>query len=125
MASSPSVRLGLPRSQRVKNGGDFARARAQGQRFVSGCLIANVLPRPAGLPSRVGVITSKKIGNAVVRSRARRLLRESFRLHQNDWDRPLDLVLIARASIVDMKYAEVERDFLQVLQKAKVVKTTE
>ncbi len=58
--------------------------RPAAERLVSGCLIANVLPRPAGLASRLGVVTSKKIGNAVVRSRARRLLRESFRLHQRD-----------------------------------------
>ena len=43
----------------------------------------------------MGVITSSRIGNAVVRSRARRLLREAFRLNQHAVHPPADLVIIA------------------------------
>ena len=98
------------------------RAKAQGQRWVCGCLIANVLARPAGQPSRLGVVTSKKIGNAVTRNRARRLMRESFRLHQHDLSRAVDLVLVARPSIAGRKFAEVEQDFLRVLRQARLEK---
>src|SRR5437764_10494517 len=98
MAAMPSVSLGLPRSRRLKQGRDFARAKLQGQRVARGCLIANWLALPPGSPSRVGVITGRKMGGAVVRVRARRLLREAFRLHQLDLAQPLDLVLVARAS---------------------------
>jgi ribonuclease P protein component len=122
MADSPSARLRFPRSSRMKLPGDFARAKARGQRWVSGCLIANVLARPEGLASRLGVVTSKKIGDAVARSRARRLLRESFRLHQRDLTRAVDLVLVARPSIAGRKFAEVERDFLRVLRQARLEK---
>jgi ribonuclease P protein component len=122
MAGLPSARLRFPRSSRMKLPGDFARAKAQGQRWVSGCLIANVLPRPEGLASRLGVVTSKKIGNAVARSRARRLLRESFRLHQRDLTRAVDLVLVARPSIAGRKFTEVEQDFLRVLRQARLEK---
>ena len=72
MAGTPST-LPLPRSSRLKRRGEFARAKAEGQRLVCGCLIANVLPRPAGQTSRLGVVTSKKIGGAVVRSAAEEL----------------------------------------------------
>jgi len=122
MTGSPSARLGLPRSSRMKSPGDFARARAGGQRWVSGCLIANVLARPEGSSSRLGVVTSKKIGDAVARSRARRLLRESFRLHQHDLAGAVDLVLVARPSIAGRRFAEVERDFLRVMRKARLEK---
>jgi ribonuclease P protein component len=125
MAGSPSVRLRFSRSSRIKLPGDFARARAQGQRWVSGCLIANVLARPEGASSRLGIVTSKKIGNAVVRSRARRLLRESFRLHQRDLARAVDLVLVARPSIAGLAFAQVERDYLKMLRQARLEKATE
>ena len=116
---SPAA-LGFPRSRRLKQEGEFARARAQGQRLICGCLIANVLPRP-GLPTaRLGVVTGKKVGNAVARNRARRLLRESFRLHQHELAGPVDLVLVARPSIAGKKLAEVERDFLRVLRQARI-----
>jgi ribonuclease P protein component len=122
MDGKPSVRLGFPRSSRLKQRGEFSRIRAEGVRLVCGCLIANVAPRAIGQASRLGVVTSRKIGGAVVRSRARRLLRESFRLHQMELARPVDLVLIARASIVGKGLADVERDFLRAVKQARLEK---
>jgi ribonuclease P protein component len=111
--------MGLDRSRRLKRQSDFARARAQGERLVSGCLIANFRRRSEGVKSRIGVVTSKKIGNAVARSRARRLLRETFRLHQRDFDGPVDVVLVARLSIARKKFADVEKDFLRALRQSR------
>lgn len=118
MPETPPARLRLPRGSRIKASGDFARTRAKGQRFTSGCLILNFADLPPGSQSRVGVITSRKVGEAVVRSRARRLLRETFRLHQHELGRPVDMVLVARNSIVGKKFADVERDFLKALAQA-------
>jgi ribonuclease P protein component len=115
-------RLGFGRAARLKTGRDFAHVRQGGQRLVTGCLIANWLRLPEGSDSRLGVITPGKIGNAVARSRARRLLRESFRTHQHDLAQPLDLVLVARPSIAGKKFADVEKDFLTTLRKAGLLK---
>jgi ribonuclease P protein component len=121
----PSSRLLFPRASRLKLRSDFARAKAQGRRVVCGCLIANLLPRMAGQGSRLGVVTSKKIGGAVVRSRARRLIRECFRLHQRDLARPVDLVLVARPSIVGKNLADVETDLLRVLRQGELIHRSE
>ena len=120
MSGDSPAALGFPRSRRLKQQGEFARARAQGQRLICGCLIANVLPRPGRLAARLGVVTGKSLGNAVARNRARRLMRESFRLHQHELAGPVDLVLVARPSIAGKKLAEVERDFLRVLRQARI-----
>ena len=119
-AERPSLRF--PRSMRLKLGRDFARLRQQGQRLSAGCLIANWKPLPAGSASQLGVITSRKLGPAVVRSRARRLLRETFRLHQHDLRQPITLALVARSSIVGKRLADVERDFLWAMRRAKMLK---
>ena len=115
-------RLRLPCSRRIKQGRDFTRVKTQGRRLIQGCLILNWLPLNAGASSRLGVITSRKLGNAVVRSRGRRLMREVFRLHQNDLAQPLDLVLVARPSLAEKEFAEVERDYLEGLRRAQLLK---
>ena len=117
----PTVSLGLPRTRRIKQGRDFSRAKLQGKRVVRGCLVANWLPLPPGAESRLGVITGRKLGGAVARVRARRLLREAFRLHQRELNQPLDLVLVARSSIVGKRFVQVETDFLAALRQGKLL----
>jgi ribonuclease P protein component len=105
----------------LKQGRDFVRLRQAGERLVNGCLIANWQRLPADAASRLGIITASRIGGAVVRSRARRLLREAFRLHQHDLAAPVDLVLVARPSIAGRRFAEVERDYLTALRRARLL----
>lgn len=124
MAAETPQRFRFGRAARIKQGRDFARVRQEGDRSVTGCLIANWRKLPLGSASRLGVITAGKIGNAVVRTRARRLMRESFRLHENELVQPLDLVLVARPSIVGKGFADVEKDFLTTLRKSGLLKET-
>jgi len=119
---APPLRLRLGRSSRLAQSRDFMRLRQQGQRLALGCLIANWSRLPEGCRPKLGVVTSKKIGNAPVRSRARRLLRESFRLHQHEFAQPVELVLVARHSIAGRSLAEVEKDFLAALRRARLLK---
>jgi len=115
-AQPPRLKFG--RAMRIKQGRDFSRVRNEGRRLVYGCLIANWRKLPSETTHRLGLVTSGKIGNAVIRNRARRLLREAFRRHQHDFLQPVDLVLVARNSIVDKEFAGVEKDFLTILRKA-------
>jgi ribonuclease P protein component len=116
--TAPKNGLGLPRSARLKQRRDFELVRAKGRRLTSGCLIANWLALPAADRSRLGVITSRKVGPAHVRNRARRLLRETFRRHQHELTVPATIVLVARASIAGKPFNTVERDYLAALRRA-------
>jgi ribonuclease P protein component len=114
----------LGRAARLRQSRDFARVRQQGERLAQGCLIANWNQLPGGNAPKLGVVTSKKVGGAVERSRARRLLRESFRQHQHELSQPVELVLVARPSIARRGFAEVEKDFLAALNRAGLRKMT-
>ncbi len=116
MDAPAPIRFQFPRAARLRRSGEFAAVRRLGGRAVRGCLILNWHDTPAGHRPRLGVVTSRKVGQAVVRSRVRRLLREVFRRHQHDLRGPMDVVLVARPSIAGKALADVERDFLAVLR---------
>jgi ribonuclease P protein component len=106
---------------RIRQSREFGAIRLDGRRLANGCLIANWRTLPSGARSRLGVITSRRVGPAHVRSRARRLLRESFRLHQHELREPTDLVLVARQSIAGKEFHQVERDYLVALRRARLL----
>jgi ribonuclease P protein component len=116
MAADPRSQS-LPRGRRMQLPGEFARVRTQGRRLVQGCLILNWSDSRRA-ESRLGVVTSRKLGMAVERNRARRLMRECFRRHRAAITRPVDLVLIARNSINGRKLGEVEQDYVTALKRA-------
>jgi len=117
----PARRLKFSLAQKLRKGWEFERARTEGQRLVKGCLILNWRFDETKTIPRLGVITSKKIGGAVIRTRARRLLRESFRLHRHQLSPSVDIVLIARQSIVRKPRTQVEKDFLSAAKQAKLL----
>ena len=125
MNPGASARLRLTRAMRIRQGSDFARLKQHGQRLAQGGLVLNWLELPEGAPSqpqaRFAVITTRKLGNAVIRNRARRLLRECFRLHQPALRVPVEMVLIARRSLVGQSFAGVEADYLAILRSAKLI----
>jgi ribonuclease P protein component len=125
MNSGTPDRLRFGSRSRIKTGRDFSRVKARGHRLVLGSLIANWANLPPGSISRLGVVTSKKIGGAVIRNRVRRGLRENFRQHQYQFSGPVDLVLIGRPSIHGKDFKEIQKDFLTILVKAGLLRKTE
>ncbi|MBI1841271.1 MAG: ribonuclease P protein component [Verrucomicrobia bacterium] len=116
MPSPSGASQSLPARRRIKRNSEFVRIKARGRRLTLGCLIVNwvTAPRPPG--PRLGVVVSKRVGNAVERNRAKRVMREVFRRHQDLLPTACHLVLIARPSIAERSYGSVERDFLDAMK---------
>ena len=106
---------------RLRQRGDFARLKQQGRRLARGCLVLNWQELAPGAQTRFAVITTRKLGKAVVRNRCRRLIRECFRLHQHALRGPVDMVLIARPSMVGKNFAAVEAAYLNLLREAALI----
>ena len=106
-ARAASHRFG--RDRRLRRRVEFQRVFDKGFRVHGRFLTLVVAPNQAG-SARLGIVASRKLGNAVQRNRAKRLIREIFR--QNDDPRPaLDVVVIPRRELFDAPYATLETDF--------------
>ena len=72
--------------------------------------------------NRLGISVSKKVGNSVIRHHVTRLIRESYRLHEDMFNSGLDIVVIARSTAKDISYREVESALLHLGSLHKIVK---
>lgn len=70
---------------------------------------------------RVGIVTSKKIGNAVIRNRAKRQIREIVRKHFDHIQGCIDVVIVARFNIKDTSFELIEKDFVKLMKKAGIL----
>jgi ribonuclease P protein component len=68
------------------------------------------------------MVTSRRLGGAVVRNRARRLLREVYRLNRDKLKENLEMVMIARSAITGKRYPEVEAGLLGLFRAAGILK---
>lgn len=104
--------------QHLRTAADFSLIRTSGIRRECGFFYGYLLTRPERSPNlrRVGVIASRRVGNAVCRNRAKRRLRELFRLHQDHLPPSCDLLLIARSRILTASWSDLRRRFFGALQ---------
>ncbi len=124
------ARFGFPKSQRLLSSAQFKFVFNNGQKFVLRNFILLFVKRaldgeaeksPAQLP-RMGVVASKKVGNAVVRNRVKRMIREVFRLN---WPQTgsilqnLDMVIIAKSQASQVTYQVLQEEFLYAVKKIK------
>lgn len=108
---------------RLKRRREFLRAASRGKRAARPGLVLQALPAPGG-PLRVGFTVTKKVGNAVVRNRARRRLKEAARLTFRDCaaaaPQGWDLVLVGRDATPTRDFAKLVGDLRGALRQAGV-----
>ena len=112
--------LGLPRSRILKKKKDFQAVYSRGKSYANRFLVLYVF-RSHGLQGKVGFAAGKKLGNAVKRNRVKRLLRESYRLHQVEIEEGFSLLLVGRKAALDVKCQDLEKAFLALGRKAGIM----
>ena len=107
------------RPGRLKQRSDFLRTAASGKKAAVGGVVLQALPRQDEAPVRLGFTVTKKIGNAVVRNRTRRRLKEAMRLLLQDQPmHGIDLVLIGRDSTRKRDFKALQSDIRRALDRA-------
>lgn len=105
------------KERRVRRRGEYQRAFDKGVR-VQGRHFTLILVPADGHAVRMGIVASKKLGDAVARNRAKRLIREIFRQTELPAGGPgVDLVVIPRNSLFNAAYAVLENDFRGALRR--------
>jgi len=115
---APSLTLAA-KPARLKRRAEFLRVAAKGRKIATDGLVLQVLPRPDKAPVRLGFTVTRKVGNAVVRNRVRRRLKQAARLLLKE--HPLtgaDLVLVGRDGTRTRPFPALQDDLRRALVRA-------
>lgn len=106
------------KARRLRRRAEFQRVFETGRRWQGRFVTVLVAPNEAGGP-RLGIVASRKLGDAVRRNLAKRLIREVFRQNTPLLDRQgVDIVVIPRRELFDAAYSSLETDFRSVLRRS-------
>ena len=99
----------------------FRRLYAKGESAV-GPFVVVYCKRNGTQGNRLGITTGVKLGHAVDRNRARRRIREVYRIHEDRFKRGFDVVIVARQRAIDGDFSEFERSFLRQCGRLRLLK---
>ena len=102
----------------------FRRLYAKGESAV-GRFVVVYARRNGTDQNRLGITTGVKLGRAVDRNRARRRIRETYRLHEQRLKRGYDVVIVARTAAIEGDFGEMQQSFLRLCAKLKLLKENE
>ena len=120
----PQPRLRFPKAARLTRAGEFRRVKEKGRSWPGRFLVLGVLPdaAPADTDSRIGFVTSRRVGGAVVRNRVRRRLREAVRHSRPRLKPGCWLVVVARYTAARAGAAELAAEWLKLARRASILR---
>ena len=117
----PVSSLSFPKQRRLTRSSEFERVKRDGLVRRGKLLMLSTAAVENSGQSRVGFITSRRLGSAVVRNRVRRRLREIVRQHQHDLGQDFWIVLIAKRDAAKASYRTLEDEWLRLARRASIL----
>ena len=100
-------------SESLKKNKDFQTVYRNGKSCANRLLVMYVMENDSNR-NRVGISVSKKVGNSVVRHHLTRLLRESYRLHEDEFKAGYDIVIVVRVAAKEKGFHEMESALMHI-----------
>jgi ribonuclease P protein component len=110
---------GFSRARRIRKRAEFLRLYREGRKVGTRHMVLYALPAREPLP-RLGITVSSKVGRAVVRNRAKRLIREAYRRSAAILESGLDLVINGRQGIAGARYDQLRDELEQAVRRLAV-----
>lgn len=110
----------MKRTVTIKENCEFRRLYGKGKVFQSPALVSYVMKNRAGI-CRIGITTSKKIGNAVERNRSKRLIRAAYASVEKYINGSYDIVFVARSKTKYQKSTQLAQIMLSQFKEAGVI----
>jgi ribonuclease P protein component len=115
------MRLRFPGTARLTRSLEFSRVRAEGRAFHGKAMVVSVLHDATQGGTRIGFITSRKVGGAVMRNRARRRLREVVRADRPGLKPGCWIVVIAKPTAGTSPFSEMQNEWRNLAKRAGVL----
>lgn len=112
----------MQKKLRLRNRADFSRVYRHGRSFANHQFVVYWFHKKDIEEFRAGISVSKKVGNAVVRNRMRRVVKEIVRHHAHEIVPHIDMVFIVRKGALSLPYKDLEKSILHVLRKSSLLK---
>ncbi len=117
------MKLTHPKAIRLNRSSEFLRVKREGRTYPGRYMVLGVLSGVEAVAgARIGIITTRRIGGAVVRNRVRRQLRELARLSRPEWGASgAWVVVIARWSAPEASFADLQAEWQRLIRKARLL----
>jgi ribonuclease P protein component len=113
--------LRFPKAARLKNSRDFRKVREKGKSAQAKLLRIGIFRLDDQSPSRIGIVTSKRVGGAVVRNRTRRRLREISRVHLPMIAPGLLIVIVAKSAAASASFDDLRAEWLLLARRLSIL----
>ncbi len=110
----------LDKARRLTHNNEYRLVYKHGKYEVGRMCVLYRMP-VAKQPTRIGFVTGKKVGCAVERNRARRLMKEVYRLNQHSIREGYHIVIVGRGPLKNATYEKAEKEILYLLRKSKLL----
>lgn len=111
----------MQKTNSLKENRDFRRIYNKGKSYVNPALVIYIMKNRLSV-NRIGITAGKKIGNAVFRNRARRIIREAYRLNEQRYEKGFDIIFVARTRTTALKTRDIQRAMNGMMKNAGVLK---